>query len=162
MKYKKAVLCLLFFCSGLIISHAQQGTMATGGDQSGGGGSVAYTVGQIVYTTVSANGSVAQGVQQPYEISVVTGTNESGNEITINSYPNPTDDYVSLKIEDYASEKLVYTLYDLNGKILVSREINSAQINISMCDYAAGTYYLKVTRNNEEVKQFKIIKNQSR
>ena len=38
---------------------------ASGGDATGSGGSVAYSVGQIVYTTsTGTTGSVAQGVEQ--------------------------------------------------------------------------------------------------
>ncbi len=47
--------------------HAQQATTATGGDASGSGGTVASSVGQIVYTTnTGTTGSVVQGVQQPF------------------------------------------------------------------------------------------------
>ncbi|MGB4293795.1 MAG: hypothetical protein WBJ37_13065 [Bacteroidales bacterium] len=65
-----AVFCFLGFIKPL---KAQNTVTSAGGDASGSGGSVSYTTGQIVYTTVSsANNSVAQGVQQPWEISVVT------------------------------------------------------------------------------------------
>ena len=59
--------------------YAQQATTASGGDASGSGGSVAHSVGQTVYTTnTGSNGSVAQGVEQPYEISITTGLAETG------------------------------------------------------------------------------------
>jgi hypothetical protein len=55
--------------------HAQEAIPAGGGNASGSGGSASYSVGQVVYTTnTGTNGSAAQGVQQPYEISVVSGT----------------------------------------------------------------------------------------
>ena len=64
---------VLLLCFGMFGLQAQQVVTTSGGNASGSGGSVSYTVGQIVYTTnTDSNGSVAQGVQQPYEISVVT------------------------------------------------------------------------------------------
>jgi len=55
-------------------SVAQETTSAAGGNINSDGGSISYTVGQVtnLYLTES-NGSVAQGVQQPYEIFLVTG-----------------------------------------------------------------------------------------
>ena len=63
-----------FFSLGLPInSYAQVSTHSAGGDISGSGGSVAYSVGQVVYTThVGFLGMEAQGVQQRYEIAKVS------------------------------------------------------------------------------------------
>ncbi|MCB0409870.1 MAG: hypothetical protein KDD29_06595, partial [Flavobacteriales bacterium] len=58
----------ILICS---IVFAQENTVSSGGDALGVGGSASYSVGQVVYTThTGVNGSIAQGVQQPYEISV--------------------------------------------------------------------------------------------
>ena len=72
-------LVLLF----IIVSNfltAQEAITTSGGDASGSGGSVSYSVGQILYSTnTGANGSVAHGVQQPFEISVVIGIEEASS-----------------------------------------------------------------------------------
>lgn len=84
--------------------HAQETPIASGGDATGSGGTVSYAVGQIVYATDTATtGSVAKGVQQPFEISVVTGINELGITLGVSVYPNPTTTFLHLQIE---SEKL--------------------------------------------------------
>ena len=105
MKYKKLKLStVLLLGLGLTGLQAQTAIPATGGNVSGTGGSVSYSVGQVVYTTNTggANGSVAQGVQQPFEISVVTGIDEA-NGITLqcSAYPNPTTDFLKLKVENF-------------------------------------------------------------
>ena len=47
---------------------AQESVNAAGGDAMGTGGTAAYTVGQVVYTTIGDNGTtVAQGVQQAFQ-----------------------------------------------------------------------------------------------
>ena len=74
MQYKKAklivVLFLILVLTGL---QAQECIPTTGGNASGSEGSVSYTIGQIVYiTNVGTNSSLAQGVQQPFEISAVS------------------------------------------------------------------------------------------
>ena len=64
MKHKKVKWGVLLLGLGLT-AQAQQATTATGGNASGSGGTVAYSVGQIVYTTnTGSTGSVAQGMQQ--------------------------------------------------------------------------------------------------
>ena len=73
MNHKKIKLSILLLGLGLT-AQAQQVTNATGGDASDIGGTFAYSIGQIVYTTnTSTNGSLTQGVQQPFKISIVSG-----------------------------------------------------------------------------------------
>jgi len=48
------------------------------------------------------NGSAAQGVQQPYEISVVTAIEEAMDiSIEMVVYPNPATDFFKLRIKNY-------------------------------------------------------------
>ncbi|NJK86375.1 MAG: T9SS C-terminal target domain-containing protein, partial [Bacteroidales bacterium] len=74
MKNKRLNLSILFlfafFFTGI---QAQESINAAGGNASGAGGSVSWSSGQVTYQTNSGTtGSIAEGVQQPYEISVVT------------------------------------------------------------------------------------------
>jgi hypothetical protein len=162
MRYKKTILCaLLLLGLGLTGLQAQEVIPATGGNASGSGGSMSYSVGQIVYTTnTGTTGSVAQGIQQPYEISVVTEL-EGAKGITLKCivYPNPATDYVMLKVENYNTENLTYQLYDINGKLVENKKLDGNETSIVMSHLAATTYFLKVIDNNKEVKTFKIIKN---
>ena len=159
MNYKKIKLCVLMLGFGLT-AQAQQANPATGGDATGSGGSVAYSVGQIVYTThTGTTGSVAQGVQQPYEISVVLGIENSLIDLDISAYPNPTTQNLTLSIGNDISETLHFQLCDLSGKIIERRKISNRTETIHMENLATGPYFLKVSNANNEVKIFKIIKN---
>ncbi|MDZ7649057.1 MAG: hypothetical protein U5K54_18860 [Cytophagales bacterium] len=83
MKYPKVKLGIALLLSlGLHSLHAQVAVPAAGGNAAGSGGTVSYTVGQAVYTVEGSNGSVAQGVQQPYKISIITGLDDA-KEITL-------------------------------------------------------------------------------
>jgi hypothetical protein len=165
MRHKKLKLSAIILLGlGLTGLQAQTSVNATGGDASGSGGSVSYSVGQVVYTTnIGANGSVAQGVQQPYEISVVTGLEEAkGISLSVTAYPNPTTDYLTLSIDASTTlsiQSMSYQLYDMNGKLLQSEKITGNQTSIVMSNLVPATYFVKVTEGNKEVKTFKIIKN---
>ena len=61
----------IIFLSSL---HAQEGFSTTGGQALGTAGSSSYTVGQTVYDTYTGStGSVAQGIQQTYDITALLG-----------------------------------------------------------------------------------------
>lgn len=159
MEQKKLKLSVLLLGLGLT-AQAQQAVSATGGDASGSGGTVAYSVGQIVFTTnAEASGSVAQGVQQPYEISIVLGIENHQFSIDLQAYPNPTTDYLQLKVESEASNDLMYQLFDLSGKLIEHKIIASTTETIQMEHLPSAVYFLKVSNNNKTFKSFKIIKN---
>lgn len=155
MRYLTTILVLLICSVGL---HAQETPTATGGEASGTGGTASYTVGQVAYTTnTGTNGSVAQGVQQPYEISVTTGVNETSINLELSVYPNPTTNYLTLKTED--NSNLSYQLYDMQGKVIENKTVNSNATTISLEGQPTATYFLNVVKNNQTVKTFKVIKN---
>ena len=162
MKHKRLKLsALLFLGLGLTGLQAQTSVNATGGNASGSGGSASYSVGQLAYTTnTGTNGSVSEGVQQPFEISVVTGIEEAkGINLSVTAYPNPTTDYLTLSIADFDASKLSYQLYDMNGKLLQNEKITGNQTSIVMSNLVPATYFVKVIQGNKEVKVFKIVKN---
>jgi hypothetical protein len=157
---KQRLSTVLLLCFVMFRLQAQQVVTTSGGNASGGGGTVSYTVGQVVYTTNgNSNGSVAQGVQQPYEISVVTGIVEAKDiSLEIMVYPNPATDFIKLKIENYKLQSLRYQLYNTNGSLLQVNKIVGNETNIVMSNLVSATYFLKVTDNNKVIKTFKIIK----
>jgi hypothetical protein len=149
---------VLFF--GITNLLAQQGTSASGADASGSGGTASYTIGQTDYSTASGSGGIiTQGIQQPYEIFIVTGIEEKSIDLTASVYPNPTTDFVLLKVENSISANFTFQLYDIQGKILLNKKVENNQTSISMADLANAVYFIKVLNNNNEVKTFKIIKN---
>jgi hypothetical protein len=158
MKPKKVVLGVLLFGLGLT-AQAQQANTTTGGNASGGGGTVAYSVGQIVYTTnIGSTGSVAQGVQQPYEISIVLGVDIHSINVALTATPNPTTSYITLTLGNAILSALDFKLFDITGKLIESRKIVSTSETINMEHLPSATYFLKVSNTNKEVKIFKIIK----
>lgn len=161
MERKKTMLLgvLLFGC-GLSSLHAQQTTLSSGGDATGSG-SLSYSIGQVFYETNSGiDGTVAQGVQQAYEISSIVGVKEY-DAITLGFeiYPNPTVNYLTLDVNDFPLDKLDYVLYDLSGKVLANDMLNENKTIIEMMNFPPSTYFLKVTDGTSIMKTFKIIKN---
>jgi len=156
-KVKLSFILLLSLCfTGL---QAQETITTTGSNASGSGGSVSCTIGQITYTQNNGiNGSVAQGVQQPYEISV--GLKEADCiSLQCLAYPNPTTDEIQLKVEGEKLKDLSYQLFDMNGKLLENKKVDGNETNIAMTNFVKATYFLKVFQGGKEIITFKIIKN---
>ncbi len=160
MKQKKVKFSVLLLSLGLTI-QAQQAITAAGGNASGIGGTVAYSIGQVAYTTYSvSSGVVSQGVQQPYNISVTGGLDNHFINLELSAYPNPTTDYLTLNVGKTEFTTLNFQLCDINGKIIESRKLVSHSEIIVMASLPMATYFLKVVNsNNNEIKTFKIIKN---
>jgi hypothetical protein len=154
---------ILLLVTGLLwagLAQAQESANASGGDATGSGGTVAYSIGQVVYTTnTGSSGSVAQGVQHAYEIFSV-GIKETTLNISLTAFPNPTTENLTLQISDYNNEKLAFQLYDLQGKLLTSGLVTAQQTQINTASLPAATYFINVVnQENKKVQSFKIIKN---
>jgi hypothetical protein len=152
---------VLLFAGMLFASflQAQESVNASGGDAVGSGGTVAYSIGQVAYTTnTSSSGNIAQGVQQAYEIYSV-GITETELNISLNVFPNPTSDNLTLQISDYTNHQLSYQLVDLQGKLLSNGLILTQQTKIDLNNFPCATYFVNVINQENKIAQsFKIIK----
>lgn len=149
-------LLLLLLSVGSV--RAQEAVPATGGSASGSNGNMSYSVGQVVYTAGSGtNGSVIQGVQQPYSISSA-GIGEELENIRLTVFPNPATDVLNLSLEETEITGYSYALYNQQGQLVRSSTISEAQTTIPVQDLKAANYVLNVTQGEEVVKSFKLIK----
>ena len=160
MKTNTLIVFLAFLLSFSVNAQtSHQVLSASGGDATGSGGSVAYSVGQIVYTThTGTTGSVAQGVEQAYEIYSV-GIKETTLNISLSVFPNPTSDFLTLKVQDYNNEALSYNLLDEQGKLVLNEQITTQDTQIAMSTLARGSYFINIVQANKKIQTFKIIKN---
>ena len=157
---KKSIFsAFVLLASQLVCS--QEAVSASAGEASGSGGSGSYTVGQVFYTTqTAATGSVSQGVQHPFEFQTLSNAALTTVNLTAVSYPNPTKDFIILKITDSALNNLQYTLFDVNGKAIASGSITESSTQIQLKHLSIGAYILKVSQQNQSLKTFKILKQQ--
>ena len=160
MKNKTAKFFILFIIwLGLSDLHAQESILSGSGSASGDG-TVSYSVGQVAYLTKSGtDGTITEGIQQPYEILIPTGIDEEkGITLECLIYPNPANRYIKLKIEKHDINYLRYQLYNMNGLLLQNMKIESEETFIPMEDLAKATYILKITENGKVLKTFQVIK----
>lgn len=154
---KKYTLACTFLCASLLV-FSQQNTVSSGGDASGSGGTVSYSIGQIDYThQQGTTGSINQGVQQPFEFYPHVGMDEN-SFVEVTLFPNPTNEFIILKFENFTND-LSYSLYDMNGKIVSSGNVESSETQIDMRAFAKGHYNLAIKNQANDIQSIKIIKN---
>jgi hypothetical protein len=155
---QKTFSIILFF----IVSNfaqAQESVNSIGGVDVGTGGTVSFSVGQMVYTTDSKeSGSVVQGIQRPYRITT-TDIKKLDNTISFKAYPNPSSDDLFLETNQYRNEKLNYQLFDMQGKLLMTNPIEIPKTQINMRALAVGAYLIQIyNTNNQPIQTIQIIK----
>lgn len=142
--------------------NIMQTIITTGNDATGSSGSVAYSIGQVIYTYIGESVyTVAQGIQQQVKnanLEIPEVPVEAKAEIVV--YPNPTTDYVNIKLKDLeaTNDKRFYQLYDIQGKLLKQSAISDAETEVSLSGLRTSIYILRVNVNNKVSKSFKILK----
>ena len=155
----------LFYIHALLLlsitkAKAQENSVTSGGDASGAGGTVTFSIGQVFYgNTVDFDGnSINEGVQQPYVVEVVTSIQTENIEIEL--FPNPTTDLAYLKFKSGRTiSDLTYSLTDIHSRIISNKTTLSENNEIDLSALANGVYLLNVRDEKQTIKSFRIIKN---
>lgn len=149
-------LCLV---AGPKLLSAQEVIATAGGHATVTGISLSWTLGEPVTNTVS-NGTITltQGFQQPRLISTAIDDKLiPGLDLSV--YPNPSSSILNLKAEGEGNLLLRYTLFSVDGKVLVAEKITQTTTSIDMQRFANGNYLLQVGRKDgKPLRTFKIIK----
>lgn len=61
-----------------------------------------------------------------------------------NIYPNPSSDYIQVKLSNYVSASANLTIYDLNGRIILKRGMVQQNGRIDISSLSAGNYILEI------------------
>lgn len=160
MRYKRlklgAVFLLVF---GLTEIQAQQSVNASGGDATGSGGWLSYTIGQLDYKNdEGTSGSVAQGVQHAFEIFKLDLEEVDKLNASVLIYPNPSTEFLTLEMNELDFTSISYQLYDLQGRLLRTEKISAQKTSIDMRSLPAATYFIKLNQGSSTIQSFKVIK----
>lgn len=149
------VILALVLCTGL---SAQQVVSTAGSTYVNNGGSLSYTMGEGVAQTLTKGDKIlTQGFHQT-TISVATERVIKDLGFSIEAFPNPTSDFLNLRIEKETLQGLHFLLFDMSGKLLSKRAIERSETTVPVQQLSVGFYLLKVQEGTKELKTFKIIK----
>jgi len=155
--YKLPIFLLLCFsCCDI---HAQEAVLTGGGEAEGTNGQVSYSVGQVAYQNYFSNsGSSAEGVQQPYEISIVTNIEESDSPgIDLATYPNPVADYFEIQVTPWEGTNIEFRVLDSSGKLIHEGAISGEHTSIDSRQWSNGQYVVQLAAPvNQSIRVIKI------
>lgn len=156
LKMKQLGLLLIGIFS-LTTAFAQESINASGASSTSSSGSISYSIGQVAYTSATgSNGSINQGVQQPYEFEIITGTEYTEIEMTV--FPNPALEQLQLTISATNTENYSIQLFDAQGKLVLSNSKIQPINSIPVGDFIAGIYFLSVFEHSTLVKSYRIVR----
>jgi len=85
----------------------------------------------------------------------ILGTNDF-IETTVSLYPNPSNELININFDEDQLSKL--ELYDITGKLLFKKELNTNTYALNIANYPSGTYLVKIYNQNNASLNKKIIK----
>lgn len=111
-----------------------------------------------LHTSLAPNGEIrGQVIQGAACLKIVTGIPFIPDAVTgsLVIYPNPVEGMATVSIFSERSEDMVMKLYDLQGRLLLTREIklpsgNSAQY-LDLSGYLPGVYFVEVRSNSQSL-----------
>ncbi|TVR42250.1 MAG: T9SS C-terminal target domain-containing protein [Bacteroidia bacterium] len=132
---------------------------SSGGEGEAGGIHIQWTVGELATETLTgANMILTQGFHQPHII--VTSIDEiPDTEAVIVAFPNPATDYIAVEQRSGAREGLHFGLYDLQGRRVLSGQLEPHHTSLDLIDVKAGTYFLHIYDDSKTLQTFKVVKN---
>ena len=154
LKHLTAYAAIIFATTGF----AQEVISTQGDSYSNASGSIDFTIGEVVISTVSdANNTLTQGFHQTHWNFV--GLDDHVPEFEASVFPNPTEDM--LNIRSAAFENISYALYDARGRKVLEGILTQDLTNIQVSHLLPGSYELTLT-NAETIrlKTFKLVKHQ--
>jgi hypothetical protein len=155
----KSLLIFLIIIFSEIAVTAQEVVASSGSSGIITGYKVDWTLGEPVIETFTGSANIlTQGMHQTNLL--VTGVQEltiPGLEVRV--YPNPVSDMLMIEVIQTGNDLFRYELFDVTGRKLVLKKMNSNIEEIDMSSYVSGVYLLHVLKHNSEhVKVCKIIK----
>lgn len=148
---KKISIALFSLITSISFAQEQNVLGNSGGYTESANGSITWTVGEVVITTIeSPDNHVTQGFNQS-NINFVS-VEDLSEKITLTVFPNPTTDYINVE----ASKKTKMSIYDSSGKFVKSVSVEKED-QVDLSELTSGTYILMFERNNKKVKSVKIL-----
>ncbi|MCO4807473.1 MAG: T9SS type A sorting domain-containing protein [Flavobacteriales bacterium] len=147
---KVSALFSFLFVLGSTI-QAQEVIASAGAEVESSGGSMSYTIGEMVVTsTINTEGALTQGYQQGFL--TPTAIDEIPAELELSLYPNPAADYIIIESKSLSDFEQI-TMYDMAGKLVWSQNGNSSvdnKITVDFTGHAAGNYIIRLADSDKD------------
>lgn len=153
-------LSLLLFALSVQSMALGQSSLNAGGGSAVSAFEYSYSLGQV-FTEFSNNtiGSSSQGVQQVFQLELVTDINPERQVLQLDVSPNPVAETLNVSFKEAQWTSLEYTLLDIRGSIIETGVINDVETSINCSSLTAGTFIVKIYNEaSGAIYTFRLIK----
>jgi hypothetical protein len=121
-------------------------------------GLLANHIALVYHSNNNDSFSVAEGLQQPFEIIPLAVEEIEAVNSNLKIYPNPTFSgfYISLPITETGNP--TYQLSDTSGKIIRQGNIGTLETFVATDNLTSGVYVLKISKASNSYRSYKIMK----
>lgn len=148
------------FLSGLSWGQSAEPSVinSAGGQGESASMSIVWSLGEVVTETFRSEDKVlTQGLLQP-EI-IVTMVEDFDTGVSVDVFPNPAREWLTIRAENFTGEELQFTLLDVSGNIVKRGYINGeAEKSLRVSDLSPGIYFLRIISGTDNIKAFKVVK----
>jgi hypothetical protein len=140
--------------------RAQQVISSAGASAVGVGVQLSWTVGEPVIETFTGSSAIlTQGFHQT-KLTVTPIEFIPVPDLDLTVYPNPVSSLLRLQaIGKKKVPQLTYSLFNMEGKVILKKLFTDSPEEINMEMYSSGTYVLKIFNGeNQTLRTFKVIK----
>jgi len=155
---KNILLIILFTISIISVGQTVEREVisSNGNFYSNSAGQLSTTLGEIIISTVSSStNTLTQGFHQTQI--TVTNIKDHQTDFEMNVYPNPTSNFITIKVKEL-KEKTSFSIYTVEGKMILSNSLTLLETKLNVVTFAKGNYFLKITQDKKIIKTYKIIK----
>ncbi len=156
---KPVSIIIVLFLLGINLRAQQLEVVNSGGGcHENNEGSITFSIGEIVIETLThGDCCLTQGFcQANITVTAINKIQDLDYELSV--YPNPTKDFVILKVNKDHLNDFKYLLFDMNGRLIKMEQIVDKETVIPFNFLIPSIYYLKIINQQSEQKTFKIVK----
>jgi hypothetical protein len=112
-----------------------------------------YTVEGIDVNGCMNSSTITQSVSLCTNLSNVTF-----NNLTINIYPNPVDDFLNIDFKEINNNVITIQLVNTLGQVLIEEKTKNESVTLNLTNIVNGIYFIKVMENEKVLAFKKIVK----
>ena len=153
----KKTTSVLFSLLTTLAVTAQEVVSTQGDSYSNASGNIDFTIGEVIINTgTDGTNDLTQGFHQTNWNFLGVEDHSPSYEATI--FPNPTSEVLNIRTSTF--ENVTYTLYDAQGKLVLQDILSAEQTPIQVGQLAPGSYSLILSNQTQNLKTFKLTKQQ--
>ena len=139
------------------ISFSQNSLVSGGGEGSGSGGSVSFSMGQVGFQPFENSLlKISPGVQQPFELFLLSFDEAMYSSDKFKAFPNPA--YELINLETPLTGEINFLVFDEQGKSVASGKSNESTFSFHCKNLPSGIYTMSLDNTSGNPTIIKFVK----